>query len=466
MIFQQMFRKFIIFILMSFGPLAWTQQVLDLDTFLGYVKSNHPYLKQANIKLSESEAKLLKQRGAFDPKFAFEKKGKTFKGMTYYETQNTKLTIPTLYGMSLETGVQTAAGAFLNPENQLTGELLFGVGASFELGRGLLSNPRQTALKQAKLYTQQAQEENALQINSILTAAVHSYLEWYKAFRVFAMYDQFVTNAAFRFEGVKKRMAAGDLAVIDTTEARIAYNQRLLSKENARMELRKKALKASNYLWIDEQAVVIRESFQPALDLKEFLQQFVPDSFSLEQHPKLQMLRYKKEQLKLEKRLQRNSLLPQVRFSYQWLSESEPFQNLGIAVDPDNQTAALKVALPLFLRKERATLKLASLALEDLEWEQLQARVQLQNSIQVLDIQKKRLANQNDIAQAMVSDYQLLFDGEKKKFAAGESSLFLVNARESKLIEAMLQSISLEIALQKAYINYFYSIRFPSLTEG
>jgi len=460
---RAMINKWIVRILLLTGPVTWSQQVLDLDAFLGYVKAYHPYLKQADIKLSESQVKLLKSRGAFDPKFGFDQKTKTFKGTSYYDKQNASISIPTYFGLAIQAGVQQAEGDFLNPENQLSGDRLYGVGAFLQLGRGLLANPRQTALKQAKLFTQQAREKNALQVNAILIDAAAAYLDWFKAYRIFTLYDQFVTNAAFRFEGVKKRMLAGDLAVIDTVEARIAFNQRLLSQENARLDLRRKALKASDYLWVDGQAVVIQDSVEPFVAQQQFEEKLIVPSDTFDQHPQLQLLSYKRQQLLLEKRLQRNNLLPEVQFHYQWLSETDPSSSWAIAVDPDNQTTGLKISLPLFLRKERANLKLATLAVEDVDWKTAQIRVQLQNGIQALWEQKIQLARQWAIAQNMVADYQLLFEGEKRKFEAGESSLFLVNTRESKLIEALLKSITLEVAWQKAKLRYYYAVNFPSL---
>ena len=46
------------------------KEELSIDEYLGYIKAFHPLVKQANIALSESEAKLLKSRGAFDPKLS------------------------------------------------------------------------------------------------------------------------------------------------------------------------------------------------------------------------------------------------------------------------------------------------------------------------------------------------------------------------------------------------------------
>lgn len=453
---------FVFFFSASFFS-VYAQENLTLENFIGIVKRYHPFVKQAQLRLDASEAKLLKQRGAFDPKLVYGQSEKRFNGSTYYEKEQTQLIIPTYFGLSLKAQLQQAEGNYLDPENQIDGGQLYGLVASIDLARGLLTNPRQTALKQAKLFTQQAQEENSLQVNKILETASHAYLEWYKAYRTYEIFDQFVVNAAFRFEGVKKRSEIGDLAVIDTTEARITYNQRLLERENAQLELQKKALAASNFLWIESQPIVLTESVSPKFDQANFYSLFGTDTFDIENHPKIRALALKQRQLILEKRLQKNNLLPKVNLNYQWLSNANPISQFNFALDPENNTTGLQIAFPLFLRKERANLKLATLKSNDIEWEQAQTKVALENKIQALFMQKEQLKKQEVIANQMAEDYQMLYAGEKKKFEAGESSLFLVNTRESQLIEAVLKSISIEVAQRKTEIMYHYAVTFPEI---
>jgi hypothetical protein len=64
------------------------------------------------------------------------------------------------------------------------------------------------------------------------------------------------------------------------------------------------------------------------------------------------------------------------------------------------------------------------------------------------------------IAEIMVGDYSALFEGERQKFAAGESSLFLVNTRESKLIEGLLKAIELDIAEKVALSELYFNTTF------
>ena len=57
----------------------------------------------------------------------------------------------------------------------------------------------------------------------------------------------------------------------------------------------------------------------------------------------------------------------------------------------------------------------------------------------------------------MVANYQRLRNGEVRKFENGESSLFLINAREAKLIEALITQASLLSKYQKERARLQYS---------
>jgi len=51
---------------------------------------------------------------------------------------------------------------------------------------------------------------------------------------------------------------------------------------------------------------------------------------------------------------------------------------------------------------------------------------------------------QQSLTSNIVNDYSNLLTAEERKFELGESSLFLINSRESKLIEAKLKAIKIE----------------------
>ena len=60
------------------------ENIFSLEEFLAMVKKHHPVVAQANLKISEAEAKLLKARGAFDPKLEGGMKEKNYHGTEYY----------------------------------------------------------------------------------------------------------------------------------------------------------------------------------------------------------------------------------------------------------------------------------------------------------------------------------------------------------------------------------------------
>ena len=365
-----------------------------------------------------------------------------------------------LWEISLKAEISEADGVLLNPENTVSGEQLYALGADIDLGKGLLANARTITLKQAKRFVQQAEEENKLQINEILEEATHAFLDWYAAYRQWLVLEEFVENAAFRFKGVKKRVLTGDLAAIDSIEARIAYNNRVLMQEQSRLKLKAAAFNASNFLWLEDQPLEIKDSTIPSIDEDAFSQSFTPSSLPLENHPKIKVLDYKVAQGRLERQLQRNNLLPEIKLSYRWLSSQNPLQQWQAALDPNNNTTGLKVKLPLFLRKERANLKLASLKLNDLRLAREQARLDLNNKLATLEAKSNSLSNQVNLAQKITADYRRLFNGEQKKFTLGESSLFLVNSREANYLKAAQKAIEIELKQRKTLLSYYYQSAF------
>jgi outer membrane protein TolC len=82
--------------------------------------------------------------------------------------------------------------------------------------------------------------------------------------------------------------------------------------------------------------------------------------------------------------------------------------------------------------------------MNDLEFEITSSKVQILNKINAIKRELDSYLRQNDLTRIMVEDYETLVKAEERKFNLGESSLFLVNTRESKLIDAKLKAIELE----------------------
>lgn len=448
-------KKHVLYILCVFmAQTAFSQEinVLSFSEYLGYVKKYHPFVKQANLIISESEAKLLKARGAFDPKLEVDYDSKKFKNTEYFDKLNTAFKIPTWYGVELKGNFEQNSGTFLNPENNVPINGLYSVGTSVSLARGLLINERMATLKQAKLFQKQAEADNQLLVNDILYEASKSYFQWLKTYQEKKVYEEFLDNAELRLQGVKRSYDLGEKPTIDTTEARIAVSNRKLNLEKAKLNYIKASLQLSNFLWIEDIPVEIQTDIVPETKIKNYIDDVLQISnialnLDLENHPKLQSLDYKYKGLQIERRLKRNNLLPRVDLQYNFLSETPETIN---AFNTANYKAGLSINFPLFLRKERAELKLTNYKLQAIGFDKQAASLELNNKLNTVQQEINSYQNQITLADIIVSDYTILLKGEERKFEIGESSLFLINSRESKLIENKLKVIELENALLNA----------------
>lgn len=425
-----------------------TDTILTLQEYLGYVKSYHPIVRQAQLISSEGEIKRLKARGAFDPKLEVDYNRKKFKGTEYYDKLNTAFKIPIWYGVELKASYENSDGTYLNPEYNTPEDGLYSAGVSLSLAKGLLINERMATLKQAKLYIKQTEAKQKLLVNEILYEAISVYFNWLKSYEAQLVYKDYVANAKVRLGNVKTSFFAGDKPAVDTLEARINLNSRQLDLEKARIGYVKSTYELSNYLWLDDNLpleldVKMTPDTETILSIDMILNSSIlnSDDVLIEDHPKLQELELKKSILTVDKRLKINNLLPTVNLQYNFISsEYEAINTFSTA----NYKSGLQVVLPLFLRKERADLKLAKLKLQDLEFDILTTKVQLKNKIQSALEEIDSYSTQYQLLIELVGNYKQLVTSEERKFSLGESSLFLVNYRGVKLIESELKRIDAE----------------------
>ena len=433
--------------------------VISLAEYLGYVKTYHPIVKQANLVINESEAKLMKARGGFDPKLEVDYDRKTFKNTEYYDKLNAAFKIPTWYGVEFKGNFEENTGAFLNPEATIPVDGLYSVGVSVSLAQGLLINKRMAMLKQAKLFVKQTQADRQLLVNNILYEATLSYFNWLKTYNEKRVYEDFLVNAEIRFNGIKKNYEVGEMSAIDTLEARIALNDRRLNLEKSKIKFIKSSLELSNYLWLNEETPIeIKDNVIPnvntSITIDDTLNtsQFDMEQLDLENHPKMLSLDYKLQSLTVEKRLQLNNLLPKIDLQYNFLSQTP---EISRSFSTSAYKSGLNISFPLFLRKERAELKLARLKMQNAQFEIQSTKVTLKNKIDAINQELQSFIAQNNYTKVIVEDYNTMLSAEERKLFLGESSLFLVNSRESKLIDAKLKAIQLENDFFKTKANLF-----------
>ncbi|QSS96053.1 TolC family protein [Psychroflexus sp. ALD_RP9] len=437
---------FIIGLLLGLVSTAQTQEQLSLNEYLGFVKQYHPVAKLADLNLTAAQAKLLKSRGAFDPKVEVDWKTKNFDSKEYYDILNSTFKIPTWFGVELKAGFEQNEGEFLNPQNNVPDDGLYAAGISVPIGQGLFINKRMAELKQAKILQNLTQAEIELQVNQLIYDAVNTYFNWYLAYQEVQVFKEFKTNAEVRFNGIKSRALAGDIPTVDTLEAKIIVQNRDLSLEQANLDYTKASLELANFLWFEdnlplELAPNVRPEQLDNLAIDDVLgtNLLQLENFDIENHPKLQALNFKIDQLQINKRLKAEMLKPQLDLNYNFITE--PVNELQ-GFNTNDYKAGIYFKLPLFLRKERGDLKLAKVKLNqaelDLNYQRLQLRNKINATQQAINSYNRQLATY----QTIVTNYDELLAAEERKFSFGESSVFLINSRENKLIDAQLKQIS------------------------
>ncbi|SHL30105.1 TolC family protein [Flavobacterium xanthum] len=415
--------------------------------FLGYVKKYHPLVKTANLEINKAQANLMMARGGFDPKIEVDFSQKQFKDKEYYSILNSSFKIPTWYGIEIKAGFDNNEGIYLNPENTVPNQGLTSLGITVPLGQGLFINQRMADVRKAKMQMQLSQAERKLKAIAVLYDASLAYFNWKRNFNEVQLYEEYNSNAQIRFKGIQALIQQGDKPSIDSVEAGIIVKNRILNLEDSELKLAKAKLELSNFLWLENNIPLeLSDELIPEIQLEFTIQESLKTNdllnadFSITNHPKINALQSKIDMLNVEKKLKANMLLPKIDVGYSYLSEPSYIDNYQF----QDYKIGLDFYFPLFLRKERGSLKLAKFKVQETEFALDLEKVQLSNKINAQKMEIESLLRQKELIKGLVQDNLTMLNSEERLFSFGESSLFLINTRENNLVIARLSKIALE----------------------
>ncbi|MBN7816693.1 TolC family protein [Algoriphagus pacificus] len=451
---------FTILLGLSFFP-AFSQEgdTLKYDTFMDWVINYHPVATQADIVLTMGEMEVRTARGGFDPLIYGNLDKKSYSETIYYDKREAGISIPTWAGIELNGSFEQNSGYYLNPESTVPSDGLFSAGAAVNLGQGLILDQRRAALRQAQLYQQSTASEKRQLLNSLYLQATDMYWRWSLAFTNQEILKEAVERAEIRFRGVKASLKFGDVAAIDTVEAFSQLLNRQYKLQAAQNTLFTVTQELNTYLWDEEgKPININETIMPemlTLDFNSIVNEAELRTM-VESHPELQIADFELESLDVEKRLKAQQIIPVVKLKYNFLSGSiNDFNEAGFY--ENNYKWGLSVYTPLFLRKSRGSLGMAKAKIDfkqnsrDIKEIQLRTKLESElNNIENLN-QQIRTFEQN------VNNLEILLRGEMRRFEIGESSLFLVNARELSLFDSRLTLNELITKRKVAYAKSRYA---------
>jgi len=417
-------------------------QILSLEEFILMVMESHPIAQQTRLIRYRGELSEREGRGGFDPKLVSNYETKDYKDTDYYQLWDSYLQIPTITGIEIKAGYEVNDGVFLNPENSVPSNGLYYAGLSVPLGRGFfLNNPEKINLEKSKLKNLDLQNQSIIVLNNLLLDANQQYWNWYASMERLELARENIEVIQERFDGIRQAVLNGENASIDSIETLIQVQLFGNMLRKAEVDYQNSLLRLSNFLWENDS---INYAWTPDFPLNPSspqLDQLI--SFASENHPELRSLSIDNSVLDLERKWNAEQLKPLLNLNYNFLVEPNGEGSEG-NLSTNNYKGGVEFQFPLFIRKERAKLKLTKTKIDENQLKLKQKMRELSNKIEQnynkLLVIERMIYEQEQI----VNNYQTLLEGEQTKFDNGESSVFLINSRENQKIKAEQKLIDLK----------------------
>ena len=442
--------------------ISWTThaqdsiRTLDIKSFINLVLANHPMVRQSQIEIEQGDAKVRKARGAFDPIIEGNRKEKVFDGTDYYDLEYYGLKVPTWFGIEGFAGYDRASGTYFNPENRTPADGQWQAGLSVPIGQGLWVDKRRTVLRQAQTMQAASYVEQERIVNDMLLMASQVYWNWQLRLRSFAAYAEAEVIAQEVLESVKLAYLYGDRAAIDTLEATIQLQNWTQLRIESYLQYQTAGFELETFLW-DAQGRPLAISEFSIPDTSQGgagipLQQPNQPLTAALNNPSYRLIDYKRRELKYEERWQIERLKPELRLNFYAINEP-----INIDLIPfQGQRFGFDFRFPLFLRDARGSLRQVKLQQEKLQLDQLQGEIKLTNQLAALQLEYEQLRLLIRTQSTQVDNLEAMLAAEKQRFAAGESSIFIINQRETQLVNGQIRLISLQNRFQNNLVKQLH----------
>jgi outer membrane protein TolC len=459
---NSVFLALLLTILSVLDPLTQVhgqQNILTLDHVFDIVRKYHPIARQARLMVDSAEANRLAAKGGFDPSFYISNERKTFDGKNYYFYTNPELKIPTWYGIDFKAGLEDNGG------ERLTADVTRGrssyVGATLPLLKNLVTDRRRTTLQQARIIVKQSEAARRNELNNLLYDAATAYWNWVREYQVYKVTTNVISVNEARLQLVRRSFFGGDRAAIDTVEALTQLQNFQFMASEAQYRWMSAGFELSNFLWLENEqpfqlpANIIPDTAWNVLHVNQYPVPSLEDALATakDNHPKIQTINQKIEVLEAERRLKFQSLLPLLNFNYNFLNKGyEPWKGVGRNVFENNYKYGVEFGLPLFLRQGRGEYRGAKIKIQATDLQRDQAMLEIENKVRDYFNQLVTLRNQVKIYEDAYDNYVRLLRAEETKFSIGESSLFLLNSRENKVLEIRQKLLELKTKFFKSLV--------------
>lgn len=451
-------NKIIFILVFFFFQYGFSQDSLRISAqeFISVVRNFHPLALKYRLQNKIAESEITRARGNFDPVLAGKLGEKNIDGTKYYEQKNIELGIPTWYGIDLNTSYNYLDGEKLNPSDTRGGLYQFGI--TVPLAKNLLYDRRRAVLDQAKFALKMTEAEQAVLTNDLLLEAENTYWEWVQSFEVYELQTKAVEINRNRLNFTRKTLEYGERPAIDTVEALSQLQSFELQQQEAYLNFVKNTQQLQMYLWNDNQEFYEisqlifpsdRLTDHPAYSEFEFLIRDIENKRT-DSHFSILYYNQKNNILESERRLKWQSFLPKLDFTYNFFNK-ENYRADYLPLFDNNFQYGLKLEIPLFQREARAGYEIAKIKISQ---NRLDTRLKIREIDTKIETYKSEVLNyhtQINFSESNLQNYRKLLTAEETRYSNGESSLFLINTRENKVIDAQEKLISTRTKFLKSF---------------
>jgi outer membrane protein TolC len=432
---------------------------LSYNNFIATMLQNNPKAKIADNIKRYGQAQFTASRGNYDPILIGSYDQKQFKNSNYFTLFNAEVKQQIFTSQYFKFGYDYGIGNNINPEIQTPDYGLPYMGVEVGLLQGLLIDKRRAEVLKSKAYANYYDAEREIQLNNLLFDASQGYFDWLFTLKQLWLNNYFMQVAKQRLIGIEALANIGERATVDTIEAAIFYQTRLLDYQNAVIENQK----SINYLAFYNQQSTSNTPMPTTILATDSLDYYynsakniIAERLSIEPLLNPVLTKYKSFQnvLDIDKRLKKEMIKPRLNVNYNFLSGSTT--NVNPLFSTNNYKWGANVSFPLFFRNSVNEYKMAKFMSQNNTFDLVYKENELTYKLNIIKQTISTLLEQLLNAEKSVKYSKLLVEAEKLKFLNGESTLFILNARESKLLEFELKLLEYKLKIIKTVLNIMY----------
>jgi outer membrane protein TolC len=441
------------------------EPVLTMETVLKSVDNCFPQIMIARNQITQAKGKLISTYGKFDPQLNTTTRALPFGGYVsnYVDTE---VLLPTyINGLKVYGGYRNGVGDWpIYYQNYLTntgGEYRAGVSLPILRNRKL-DNERLDVLAQRENLKISADQLQATKIR-VYQEAILVYWNWVQMGHQLHIFKELLQLAKIRQQAIEKQAHQGDLPLLAVTENQQLIVQRKQMVRQGELLFQQAANDLALY-YRDTQGRPqnpkpgsLPKKVNSPLQIDHRFINMIQDQ--IDQHPEIRRLKKLYKITHLKKDLAKNDMMPFLDLN---AFTSKQYGTNGYPrLLPQAGFVGLSFRLPTYQREAKgryisATSELRQIKNESqFKLETLMLR--LQNLVVGFNISQKQI-------KLFTQEYELakkVEEGEKIRFFNGDSSLFLVNQRETASTQVQINLLNAKIIFNRIKYQIKYYMNKP-----